>query len=84
LSGGWHEVVDAFHTEVANLPTSALLLFMHAGEDDFLEMAQTDYDAGDPSTWLPDAILHDRVRRLIAVVMSEIDRRIPIPLTKSD
>jgi hypothetical protein len=76
--GDWHAVVDAFRAEIVNMRTSGLFVLMHAGEEDFLEMAKTGYDPGDPNTWLPDTILHDRVRELIEVVMTEIDRRIPI------
>jgi len=77
--GDWHAIVDAFKQEVSILPTSGLFLFMHAGQDDFLKMAKTDYDPGDPNTWLSDAILYDRVRELAAVVLAEVDRRIPVP-----
>ncbi|MGN6109053.1 MAG: hypothetical protein ACTHU0_28365 [Kofleriaceae bacterium] len=74
----WNSTIDAFKDHVFHLKTSSLILLVHErGSLD--EIANGDYDPGNPETWIPGAVVQNRVLELVEVVLHEIDRRLPGP-----
>lgn len=74
----WTHIVANFHAETVAMSSSNLILIA-VNPAQLEALATAGYDAGNPETWINADVMQSRMDVLLAVVLDEIDRRLPVP-----